>query len=191
MKFIAGVIVGFLLVPLGAYLYFASGQAPVATTDSDMPFEHFLAHKALHARIAKEMPKTFPIQPSEANFLAGAELYKQHCGVCHGVPLTPKTAIAAGMYPNPPRLLEGQGVTDDEPGESYWKIFNGIRLSGMPGFSKSLSETQMWQIALLVADADKLPNSAKAALVGPIVVSTPAAITPIAPPPPFPNAPPK
>ena len=82
-------------------------------------------------------------------------------------------------------------MTDDEPGESYWKIFNGIRLSGMPGFSKSLSETQMWQIALLVADADKLPNSAKAALVGPIVVSTPAAITPIAPPPPFPNAPPK
>ena len=151
MKFIAGVIVGFLLVPLGAYLYFASGQAPVATTDSDMPFEHFLAHKALHARIAKEMPKTVPIQPSEANFLAGAELYKQHCGVCHGVPLTPKTAIAAGMYPQPPRLLEGQGVTDDEPGESYWKIFNGIRLSGMPGFSKSLSETQMWQIALLVA----------------------------------------
>jgi thiosulfate dehydrogenase len=191
LKFIGGVIVGFLLVPLGAYLYFASGQAPVATTDSDMPFEHFLAHKALHARIAKEMPKTVPIQPSEANFLAGAELYKQHCGVCHGVPLTPKTAIAAGMYPNPPRLLEGQGVTDDEPGESYWKIFNGIRLSGMPGFSKSLSETQMWQIALLVANADKLPTSAKAALVGPIAVSAPAAITPIAPPPAFPNTPPK
>jgi thiosulfate dehydrogenase len=191
VKFIAGVIVGFLLVPLGAYLYFASGQAPVATTDSDMPFEHFLAHKALHARIAKEMPKTVPIQPNEANYLAGAELYKRHCGVCHGLPLTPKTAIAAGMYPQPPRLLEGQGVTDDEPGESYWKIFNGIRLSGMPGFSKSLSETQMWQIALLVANADKLPSSAKAALVGPIAVSAPATIAPIAPPPAFPNTPPK
>jgi thiosulfate dehydrogenase len=71
------------------------------------------------------------------------------------------------MYPRPPLLLEGKGVTDDEPGESYWKIFNGIRLTGMPGFSKSLSETQMWQLALLVANADKLPTSAKAALVAP------------------------
>ena len=61
------------------------------------------------------------------------------------------------MYPKPPLLLEGKGVTDDEPGESYWKIFNGFRLTGMPGFSKSLSETQMWQMSLLVANADKLP----------------------------------
>ena len=97
------------------------------------------------------------IQTKEANYLAGAELYKQHCAVCHGLPLAPKTAIATGMYPQPPQLFEGKGVTDDEPGETYWKIANGIRLSGMPGFSKSLSETQMWQIALLMANADKLP----------------------------------
>jgi thiosulfate dehydrogenase len=167
VKFIAGLVLGLILIPLAGYLYFTGGSAPVATTDSDMPFENFFAHKALNARIAKDMPKTVPIQPSEANYLAGADLYKQHCAVCHGVPLTPKTAIATGMYPHPPVLFEGKGVTDDEPGESYWKIFNGIRLSGMPGFSKTLSETQMWQIALLVANADKLPPSAKALLVAP------------------------
>jgi hypothetical protein len=82
------------------------------------------------------------------------------------------------MYPHPPVLFEGKGVTDDEPGESYWKIFNGIRLTGMPGFSKSLSETQMWQLALLVANADKLPSSAKAVLVAPIGASVPAASVP-------------
>jgi thiosulfate dehydrogenase len=168
VKFIAGLVLGLILIPLAGYLYFTGGSAPVATTDSDMPFENFFAHKALNARIAKDMPKTVPIQPSEANYLAGADLYKQHCAVCHGVPLTPKTTIATGMYPHPPVLFEGKGVTDDEPGESYWKIFNGIRLSGMPGFSKTLSETQMWQIALLVANADKLPPSAKAVLVAPI-----------------------
>ncbi len=149
-------------MPFGLYIYLTGGGAPVATTDSDMPFENYFAHKALNARIAKDMPKIVPIQPTEANYLAGADLYKQHCAVCHGLPLAPKTAIATGMYPHPPQLFEGKGVTDDEPGESYWKIFNGIRLTGMPGFSKSLSETQMWQIALLVANADKLPSSAKA-----------------------------
>jgi len=190
VKFIAGLILGFLLVPFGVYLYVAGGSAPVATTDSDFPFEGFFAHKALNARIKKDMPKNVPIQPNEANYLAGAELYKQDCAVCHGLPLAPKTAVATGMYPRSPLLFEGKGVTDDEPGESYWKIFNGIRLSGMPGFSKSLSETQMWQLALLVANADKLPTSAKAVLVAPIGASTPAASMPLVatPPPSFPSA---
>ncbi len=175
MKFIVGLILGLILVPVGVYLYFTGGSAPVATTDSDVPFETFFAHKALNARIAKDMPKNVAIQASEANYLAGAELYKQDCAVCHGLPLTPKTAIAVGMYPRPPLLFEGKGVTDDKPGESYWKIFNGIRLTGMPGFSKSLSETQMWQLAILLANADKLPASAKAAMVAPSAANAPAA----------------
>jgi hypothetical protein len=29
----------------------------------------------------------------------------------------------------------------------------------MPGFRPRLSETQMWQVSLLVANADKLPKS--------------------------------
>jgi len=139
----------------------------VATTDPDMPFEAMLARKAQHARIDKEKPKSVPIQPTEANYLAGVELYRQHCAVCHGLPLSPKTAIAAGMYPRPPLLFEGKGVTDDEPSETYWKIFNGFRLTGMPGFSKSLNQTQMWQMSLLLANADKLPAPVKAALVAP------------------------
>ena len=159
LKFFAGLVLGIVLVPVLVYLYFTGGSAPVATTDPDMPFESFLARKAQHARIDKEMPKSVPIQPTEANYLAGAELYKQHCAVCHGLPLEPKTAIAAGMYPHPPQLFQGKGVTDDEPGETYWKIFNGFRLTGMPGFSKSLNETQMWQMSLLLANADKLPAS--------------------------------
>ncbi|MFY9659539.1 MAG: cytochrome c [Terriglobales bacterium] len=192
MKFIGGLILGLLIVPFGAYLYFTGGAAPVATTDSDMRFENYFAHKALNARIAKDMPKNVPIQPTETNYVAGAELYKQHCGVCHGLPLSPKTAIATGMYPRPPQLFQGKGVTDDEPGETYWKIFNGIRLTGMPGFSKTLSETQMWQMALLLANADKLPPAAKAALVAPVganaATTTVPLVSPIPPAPGFPSS---
>ncbi len=188
MKFIAGLLLGLLVVPFGLYIYLSGSGVPVAASDSDMPFENYFAHKALNARIARDMPKIVPIQATEPNYLAGADLYKQHCAVCHGLPLSPKTAIATGMYPHPPLLFEGKGVTDDEPGESYWKIFNGIRLSGMPSFNKSLSETQMWQIALLVANADKLPSSAKAVLVAPIGAIAPTASAPPATPPVFPTA---
>jgi thiosulfate dehydrogenase len=188
VKFIGGLLLGLVLVPLAIYLYFSSGMAPVATTDSEMPFEKSLAHKALDVRLKKDMPKTVPIQPTDGNYLDGAELYKRHCAVCHGLPLAPKSSIATGMYPHPPQLFQGKGVTDDEPGETYWKIFNGIRLSGMPGFSKSLSETQMWQITLLLANADKLPDTAKAALVAPIGAGAPASMQPVPPPPAFPSS---
>ena len=86
-----------------------------------MPFEKMLAHKALDAIISREMPKSVPIQPDEPNLAAGANLYREHCAVCHGLPDQRETFIAKGMYPHPPKLTEGKGVTDDEPGESYWK----------------------------------------------------------------------
>jgi thiosulfate dehydrogenase len=159
--FICGAIVGAILVPLAIYLYFVTGKAPVATTAPPMPFEKMLAHRALNARVDREMPRKAPIQADEVNLIAGAHIYRDHCAVCHGLAGQPQSAIATGMYPDPPKLMEGTGVTDDEPGESYWKVANGIRLTGMPGFSQRLSETQMWQVSLLVADADKLPKSAK------------------------------
>ncbi|MGH9497889.1 MAG: c-type cytochrome [Terriglobales bacterium] len=163
---VLGVVLGAAAVVFGVYLYFVTGQAPVATSAFPMPFEKKLAHWALNATIGREMPKTVPLQPDEANLAAGAAVYREHCAVCHGLPGQKPTAIAAGMYPRPPKLLEGKGVTDDEPGESYWKVANGIRLTGMPGFRTRLSETQMWQVSLLVANADKLPKSVDGDLEG-------------------------
>lgn len=165
--FIAGVLVTLLVAVAVLYVYFAVGFAPVATSAPEMPFEARLARLALHARIDKEMPRTVPIEANEANYLAGARLYREDCAVCHGLPGQEPTAVARGMFPKPPHLFQGKGVTDDPPGETYWKVANGIRLTGMPGFEKSLSPTQMWQLSLLLANADKLPATAKAALTGP------------------------
>jgi mono/diheme cytochrome c family protein len=162
--FLVGLVLGILLVPAAAYLYLTAGHPPVATTDPDMPFEKMLVRKALGARIEKEMPKSVPIPANETNYLAGAQIYKDHCAVCHGLPAQDKTTIAAGMYPPPPQLFKGKGVTDDEPGESYWKVLNGIRLTGMPGYKSTLNETQMWQVSLLLANAGKIPDSVKSAL---------------------------
>jgi mono/diheme cytochrome c family protein len=168
---VVGVILGAVAVVLGLYLYFATGHAPVATSEPPMPFEKKLAHQALNARVSREMQKTPPLQPDESNFAAGAKVYREHCAVCHGLPEQKETLIAAGMYPHPPKLLEGKGVTDDEPGESYWKVANGIRLTGMPGFRPALSDTQMWQVSLLVANADKIPKPVHDTLSAPLVAT--------------------
>jgi thiosulfate dehydrogenase len=160
-KFILGLIVGLLVIPAVVYLYFSTGAAPVATAAPPMPFEKTMASMALHARLDREMPKSVPISADEAGYAAGAQIYKDHCAVCHGLPGQAQTAIAKGMFPKPPLLLEGKGVTDDSPGETYWKVAGGIRMTGMPGFDKSLSTTQMWQVSLLLANADKLPKTVK------------------------------
>jgi mono/diheme cytochrome c family protein len=167
VKFIAGVVVGVLLVGLGAVIYFMSGMAPVAVAAQAMPFERSLAKLALHARVEKEMPKTVPIAADEAAFLAGAQVYQQHCGICHGLPGMEQGPIGKGMSPKPPHLFRGMGVTDDEPGETYWKVANGIRLTGMPEFKQSLTETQMWQVSLLLANAKKISDTVKQELKPP------------------------
>ena len=154
-KFLIGLIVGLIVIPAGVYMYFSTGTAPVATSSSPMPFEKMLASMALHARLKKEMPKAPPIPADEAAFVAGAQTYKDNCAVCHGLPGQPLTAISQGMFPKPPKLMEGKGVTDDPPEESYWKVAGGIRMTGMPGFEKLLSPTQMWQVSLLLKNADK------------------------------------
>jgi mono/diheme cytochrome c family protein len=157
-KFLTGLVVGLVAVPLCVFLYFATGSAPVATSAPPMPFEKLMAKMAQHARMDKEMPKSVPIAADEAAYTAGAQVYKENCAVCHGLPAQPQTAIAKGMFPKPPKLLEGTGVSDDPAGETYWKVANGIRLTGMPGFDKTLSITQMWQVSVLLANSDKLPK---------------------------------
>ena len=67
-------------------------------------------------------------------------------------------------------LLNGQGVTNDPVGVTYWKVANGIRLTGMPGFNGSLSTDQMWQVSLLLANANKLPATVVSALKEPLVL---------------------
>jgi mono/diheme cytochrome c family protein len=169
-KFLIGLLVGLIVIPVGVYMYFSTGAAPVATSSAPMPFERMLASLALHARLKNEMPKAPPIPADEAAYVAGAQVYKDNCAVCHGLPGRPQTAIAQGMFPQPPKLLEGKGVTDDSPSETYWKVAGGIRMTGMPGYEKALSSAQMWQVSLLLANADKLPQAAKDSLTS---VATP------------------
>jgi hypothetical protein len=37
-------------------------------------------------------------------------------------------------------------------------------MTGMPGFKGKLSETQLWQVGQLLANADKIPDAVQTAL---------------------------
>lgn len=167
-KFLAGLILGMLIIPVCVFIYFVTGLVPVATSAQAMPFEKWLARIGLHAHVDKEAPESAPFQADDAAFAAAAQMYRRDCAVCHGLPNRPQTAVAKGMFPHPPQLFSGRGVSDDPAGESYWKIANGIRLTGMPAYRESLSDQEMWQLALLLAaDREKLPEAVKQELARP------------------------
>ena len=52
----------------------------------------------------------------------------------------------------------------DPAGETYWKVAGGIRMTGMPGFQKTLSSTEIWQVSILLAHADSLPKKVQDSL---------------------------
>lgn len=164
-KILFGLLLGICLPFVAGYLYVGSGAMPVATKGNPLPLEKYLARKALHAAMDPEISKPSPLPANEANFLAGAKVYQAQCAVCHGQLGEPETAIAKGMFPHPPQLMPPKkGVTDDPVGEIYWKVKNGIRLTGMPGYSETLSDSEMWQVSLLLLHADKVPASVQQAL---------------------------
>jgi thiosulfate dehydrogenase len=165
-SFVAGCLTALVVLAVGAYLYFGFGLAPVATAAAPMPFEKFFANRALHAVISRAADRPSPVPASDSNLEAGATVYRRNCAVCHGEPGEPASSIALGMFPKPPQLFRGKGVTDDPAGETFWKIQNGIRLSGMPGFKGSLTDEQMWQVAGLLRNAGKLPENVAQALAG-------------------------
>lgn len=189
MKFIVGVIVGVIVVPVVLVIYLASGFAPTAATDKPLPFETWIAGTALSKRMQKEAPTRDLSTMTTADLLAGADTYKNNCAGCHGLPDQPPSEIGNGMFPPAPQLMQpprprpggrqpgraagpppgaasaqmgtvqGRGASGD-----FWRVKNGIRLTGMPSFDKTLSDDQMWQVVYLIAKRRNLPPEVKAAL---------------------------
>src|SRR5690349_11485319 len=59
--------------------------------------------------------------------------------------------------------LATDGVEDDSEGFSFWKIAHGIRWTGMPSWKSTLSDEQIWTLALFLKHMDKLPPAARQA----------------------------
>jgi thiosulfate dehydrogenase len=182
-RILFGIILGVILLPLAVLMWFKYGAVPVAVADPPLPQERLITQVPLEARIDRELIKTPPIQPDENNLVAGARVYREQCAACHGLHGKP-SAFGPHMYPDAPPLWEKHhnndvvGVSDDPPGETYWKVSNGIRLTGMPSYKQVLTDTEMWQVSLLLANADKpLPPAALTILRGepaPVPAGAPA-----------------
>lgn len=171
---LVGLIVGLLILPACFFYWLNHSRLPVAVADAPLPMERDITHRALHRRIAEEASQHPAMDASPVNLLLGAEVYRTQCAACHGLYGRP-SSFGGRMFPGAPQLWAPHGngvvgVSDDPPGETYWKIKNGIRLSGMPAFGTVLNEAQMWQVSQLLANAaHPLPPNVFSLLNQPLV----------------------
>jgi thiosulfate dehydrogenase len=163
--FVVGILLSIVVAAAIVYAVVATGTIPASTRAGPVWGERWVAGTSLRAVLAKDAPKgPNPVPLNDANLIAGVELYGQHCAICHGTAKgdASATPIAKGEYPAPPQLAT-DGVEDDPQGWTFWKIQNGIRWSGMPGWTGTLSDQQMWTLALFLKHMDKLPPAAEQA----------------------------
>src|SRR5437764_9154665 len=76
-----------------------------------------------------------------ARITAGVTHYEEHCVVCHGAPGVERGYLAEGLYPRPPILAEAARFYT--PGELFWILKHGIRMTGMPAWGDH-SDDELW-----------------------------------------------
>jgi thiosulfate dehydrogenase len=163
--FVFGVLVAIVAAAAGGYVVLRNGLIPANADASPGWFETWAANTSLDATLDRDAPKgSNPVELTDANLIAGIELYREHCAICHGTAKGEASAspVAKGEYPRPPQLAT-DGVEDDPEGFSYWIIKHGIRWTGMPSWDGTLSDQQIWTLALFLKHMDKLPPAAEQA----------------------------
>src|SRR3989449_4462355 len=102
-----------------------------------------------------------PLPASEEVIAQGQQAYMQSCALCHGADGHGRTELGRGMYP-PAMDLTSPHVQNWTDAELFWIIQNGVRLTGMPSWASSISETDTWKLAHFVHQLPRL-NEQKAA----------------------------
>jgi len=100
---------------------------------------------------------TNPVPVSEETLAEGRAHFADHCASCHGNDGSGNTELGRGLYPRAPdmRLSATQNLSD---GELFYIIENGVRLTGMPGWSTGTAsgEESTWHLVHFIRHLPRL-----------------------------------
>src|SRR5713101_3630248 len=154
--FILGIIVTIALVLVAGFVIAHFGLMPTNADATPPEFEHQIAMNALDASMERHAPRvTNPLPATDDNLIAGMKLYTMNCAVCHGTLDYKPSLLEHSMYPPPPQII--LNPLDDPEWHIYYAVRTGVRYTGMPAWSKALSDQDMWKITAFLSHLDKLP----------------------------------
>jgi len=158
MKTIRTVVLLIALVAAAALAFIFSGFYDVAAdTDHTNPVQWVLRttqSRSVHRRAEQVRAPDWIAAPDPAVLRLGLVHYQEMCATCHGAPGVPISEIGQGLNPAPPELSRPA----DEPGENFWIIKHGIKMTGMPAFGVTHDDDEIWAI---VAFLQKMPKMTK------------------------------
>jgi mono/diheme cytochrome c family protein len=156
MRFFTGILFGLLLVAAAAGLYLATGFFNVAASVPTSKTEEGLARFALNRAVARRAPKSpSPVGSSPEVLRVGMAHYRENCLGCHGAPGVDAAEYGQGLNPPAPDLTLPR-VQKRSDGELYWITANGIRMTGMPAFSPTHKEEELWKIVAFLRHLPEL-----------------------------------
>jgi thiosulfate dehydrogenase len=168
-NFILGILFAVVLLLVGGYFSLEKGYVNFAADQRPSLMEAKLAMAAVDASTDRRAPEgKNPTQPTEENIAAGAKIYLDHCGGCHGVPSNPDSQFSQSFDPPAPAFFKD--APDMPENQNFYIIRHGIRWTGMPAWDQTLDETQTWQVVTFLSNVEKLPPAAQK-ILGPQAAS--------------------
>ena len=158
--FLLGVIFTLIVLVAGGWWCVKQGYIDFAADQKPSIVEDKVAMAAVDASTDRRAGDAKnPLEATEANITAGAQLYLDHCAGCHGLPSNPDSQFARSFNPPVPEFFKD--APDMSDSQNFYVIQHGVRWTGMPAWSRTLSETQIWELATFLGNAEKLTPSAQ------------------------------
>jgi mono/diheme cytochrome c family protein len=155
-KFILGIIVTLLVLVLGGLAAAMLGLLPTNADVSPPRLETRLAMIAMDASMERHAPRVNnPLPPTDETLIDGMKVYTMNCAVCHGTLDNKPSALEKSFYPPPPQLI--LDPLDDPEWHIYYTVRTGMRYTGMPAWSKALSDQDIWKVTAFLSRIQKLP----------------------------------
>jgi thiosulfate dehydrogenase len=149
-----------VLIAALALIFALMGFVNMRADNPPSKMETALAGRAMDASVARAAPKvTNPVAVEEANLVAGARLYRDHCTLCHGDPAHPKGQLADSLNPPAPQFMNE--MADMPENQNFYIVEHGIRWTGMPSWKGVLTEQQAWQTITFLSHMHELSPAAK------------------------------
>jgi mono/diheme cytochrome c family protein len=158
-SFLLGILTMILLI--GAGLVFALlGFVNMRADNPPSHLETSVAGHAMDASVARAATKlTNPVTADEANLVAGARLYRDHCTLCHGDPVYPKARLNDAFNPPAPQFMDEKA--DMPEYQNFFILQHGIRWTAMPSWKNVLSDRELWQIVTFLSHMSDLSPAVK------------------------------
>lgn len=154
MRFIAGVLVTFIIIVIIGLLAVYSGWYDVSAANKASEFEQWLFGATMDNSVEKHSKDiTVPDLTIPDKIKEGFAHYHAMCQACHGAPGTEQTEMSKGLNPPAPDLAES--AQDKTPQELFWVTKNGVRMTGMPAWGLTHSDDKLWSVVSFI---EKLPG---------------------------------